>query len=41
MGERSVVRGGWRYILDGWGYADIFYGCVGVCGGIFWVRGDG
>ena len=30
-----------HFILGGWRCADIFYGWVGVGGGIFWVVGDG
>ena len=43
--------GGWRYILGEWEWVNIFYGWVGVAGGIFgwvgvgehllWVSGGG
>ena len=36
-----VSRGGWRYILVGWGWIDISYGLVGVVRGIFWMGGGG
>ena len=35
----SVIE--WTFFIGGWGWAEVYFGWIGVGGGLFWVSGGG